>query len=772
MAKLFSTFDFAQLSSPDFKEDSVREVLIMPILQQLGWQQPQIIRSKSLENPFIKIGSKKRQIKQIPDYLFKIEDSYAWVLDAKAPDELIVNSDNVEQVYSYAIHPEVRTKFFALCNGKEFALYRVDEAKPILFFPLSEIDYYWENLATFLSPSSFQSGKKLNYTTLSKPTIQNKANFDYLAATLLREIPVKKQAVKRHFGVHGYFTKQSWNVVQEYIKNFSQVGDVVLDPFGGSGVTAIETLMTDRKAIHIDLNPMSVFMVDALIAPVNNGDLKHALERIKKAYNKSDYPNFETLDNAKQKELLAKYPYPKNIKLPKGSDVQTIEELFTTKQLAQLAFLKSLIKKEKNKNVKKSLLLAFSSTLNKFNLTFHYTPKKTRNENGEVIAINNEQAGGGGDSAVFRYYRYRIAKEDANLDLMEIFEKKIDNLYKAKNEISLKTGFSTISKDFDITPNIIKGTATNLSFLENETVDYIYTDPPYGKKIPYLDLSVMWNGWLDLEVSEADYELEAIEGGEHHKSKENYNELMTKSIKEMYRVLKFDRWMSFVFAHKDPEFWHLIIETAEKCGFEYAGAVPQKNGQTSFKKRQNPFTVLSGQLIINFRKVRKPKFIMKAALGMNIGEIVQQTVEGIIAKENGATLEQINDELIIKGLELGFLDLLKKEYSDLTPFLLTEFDYNEKTEIFSIRKNVKFKSHLDVRLRIQYYLVSYLRRMELEKKTPTFDEIIYHIIPLLKNGTTPENQTVLNVLEDIAERIANDGWALKKDGQLKLFGIL
>ena len=136
----------------------------------------------------------------------------------------------------------------------------------------------------------------------------------------------------------------------------------------------------------------------------------------------------------------------------------------------------------------------------------------------------------------------------------------------------------------------------------------------------------MWNGWLDLEVTEQDYELEAIEGGEHHKTKDEYNDLIAKSIQEMYRVLKFDRWMSFVFAHKDPEFWHLIVETAEKCGFEYAGAVKQGNGQTSFKKRQNPFTVLSGQLIINFKKVRKPKYIMKyimkAALGMNTGEII------------------------------------------------------------------------------------------------------------------------------------------------------
>ena len=44
---------------------------------------------------------------------------------------------------------------------------------------------------------------------------------------------------------------------------------------------------------------------------------------------------------------------------------------------------------------------------------------------------------------------------------------------------------------------------------------------------------------------------------------------------------------------------------------------------------------------------------------MDIAQIVMQTIEGIIAKNEGATLEQINDELIIKGLELGFLDLLK-----------------------------------------------------------------------------------------------------------------
>ncbi|MCC5944398.1 MAG: type I restriction enzyme HsdR N-terminal domain-containing protein [Bernardetiaceae bacterium] len=739
---LYENFDFAQLESPDFKEDSVREVLILPILQQLGYAQPQIVRSKTLEHPFLKIGSKKRKVNLVPDYLLKIEDAYAWVLDAKSPTENISHSDHIEQVYSYAIHPEVRTKFFALCNGREFILFRQDQEKPLLFFPLKDIAQHWENLSQYLAPDSFQSGKQFAYTPHAKKSKKQKQQFDYLQQPLLGEIKVRKQAAKRHFGVHGYFTKQAWNVVQEYILNFSKAGDVVLDPFGGSGVTAVEALVTDRKGIHLDLNPMSVFMVDALTAPVKIAELKKSFEYIKEKFEKKAPKSDKDIQDA-----LKKYPYPKGFKLPKGSDVGTIEQLFSDKQLAQLAFLKHLIKNEKDINIQKTLLLAFSSSVNKFNQTFHYT-KST----------------GGGDSAVFRYYRYRIAPKPGDLELMHIFETKIKKVINAKKELSELTLHNHIKE-----VEVRKGSATNLDFVADESVDYIYTDPPYGKKIPYLDLSTMWNAWLDLEVSDADYEAEAIEGGERNKSKDEYNELISQSIEEMYRVLKFDRWMSFVFAHKDPEFWHLIVETAERCGFEYAGAVKQSNGQTSFKKRQNPFTVLAGQLIINFKKVRKPKYIMKAALGMDIGDIIIQTCEGVIAQNNGATLEQINDELIIKGLELGFLDLLKKEYSDLTPFLLDTFDYDEQSEVFSLRKDTKFKTHIDLDLRVRYYLISYLRRMERESKAPTFDEIVLHIMPLLKNGITPENQTILNVLEDIAERTSEEAWQLKKEGQSKIF---
>ncbi|MBL1209681.1 DNA methyltransferase [Geminocystis sp. GBBB08] len=757
MVNIFSEIDFNTLKhNPDFKEDSVREVVILPLLKILGYTETNIVRSKTLQHPFLKIGSKKRKINLIPDYLLKIENNYPWVLDAKAPNENIKEGDHIEQVYCYATHPEVRSNYFALCNGIEFSLFKTSgNDTPILYFSLAEINYYYEQLAQFLSLNSFQVGKAFAYDegyflTQSRKVAKKGAKdflvsqFDYLNRPLLAEIIPKKQAAKRHFGVHGYFTKQVWNVVAEYIKNFSQPHDTILDPFGGSGVTAIEALMNNRKAISIDINPLAIFMVNSLISPVNFDELNEAFNRVKLAYQKNEPTTEDDI-----KKALKKYPYPKGLKLPKGSDVDTIENLFSDKQLAQLAFLKSIIKKEKDKNIRNSLMLAFSSTITKINKTYHNS--SSRDENA-------------GNSAVFAYYRYRVAKNDIDLNLIKSFETKYKKLLNAKKEMEYFINENTISK-----AQILKASATNLSFIPNESIDYIYTDPPYGKKIPYLDLSIMWNAWLDLEVTENDYNLEAIEGGENKKTKDEYNQLIAQSIKEMYRVLKFDRWLSFVFAHKDPEFWHLIIDTAESCGFEYKGAVAQKNGQTSFKKRQNPFTVLSGQLIINFCKVRTPKAIMKANLGMDIAEIVIQTIEGVIAKNDGATLEQINDELIIKGLELGFLDLLKKEYSDLTPILLDNFDYDEKTELFTLKKDTKFKSHIDVKLRIKYYLISYLRRMERENKTTTFDEIVLYILPLLKNGTTPENQTILTVLEDIGERVGENHWKLKGEGQLSLF---
>jgi DNA modification methylase len=737
---LFDEFDFAELNSPDFKEDSVREEIVKPILDALGYAASgkyKIQRSKKLRHPFVKTASGKRKITIFPDYLFSVDNKYAWVLDAKAPEEEITTGENREQVYFYAIHPDVRVRLYALCNGKEFALFAVDESDPILYFQVSEIAKYRQSLGSLLSPRAFSRRPPKT----SRPLFDEE--FDYTAAKPLPEIVSNKQGAKRHFGVHGYFTRQPWNVVQEYIKNFTKPGDLVLDPYGGSGVTLVEALMLGRKAIHIDLNPLSEFIVKNLIQPIDKDELVDAFHEVC-AQLRNRLPKNEE----ERERILAEGPYPKGVRLPKSSDVEHVEELFSRKQLAELALLKSLILKQKKQPIRGALLLMFSGLINKVNLTYHSS--KGRSE-------------GRGDSAVFRYYRYRLAPEPASIDLIKYFGSRLTKLLAAKAEMAANITSSTV-----VNAEINTGSATDLTAIGNKTVDYIYTDPPYGDKIPYLDLSTMWTAWLDLRVSDSDYALEAIEGGEHKRSKADYSQLIANSIREMYRVLKFDRWMSFVFQHKDPAYWHLIVETAEKVGFEYMGTVTQRVGQTSFKKRQNPFTVLHGQLIINFKKVKNPQALMKMELGYETTQLIMQFIEAIIARAQGATLEEIYNELIVRGMEFGFLDDLSREQHNVAALLRDHFDYNVEKHIYEIRKNTKFKTQIPLQVRIKYYLISYMKKMQRQDISPRFDDIILNIMPLLKNGITPEQQTIVSVLERAAEQVGDGRWRLLEDNQLKL----
>jgi hypothetical protein len=86
---LFPGVDLSKISSdPNFKEDSVRETIILPLLNRLGYQNKNIIRSQTLKHPYLRVGSNKKiPLKLIPDYSIKIEESYAWILDAKSPSE-------------------------------------------------------------------------------------------------------------------------------------------------------------------------------------------------------------------------------------------------------------------------------------------------------------------------------------------------------------------------------------------------------------------------------------------------------------------------------------------------------------------------------------------------------------------------------------------------------------------------------------------------------------------------------------------------------------
>jgi hypothetical protein len=327
----------------------------------------------------------------------------------------------------------------------EFAAYRTDgDGKPTLHFRLDEINDFWEILMKTLSPRGFQKGRDIIYKPV--PISKQQTPFDYKTRPLVKEITVKKRAAKRHFGVHGYFTKQTWNVVAEYIKNFSQPGDLILDPYGGSGVTAVEALINDRRAINIDINPLAIFLVEALLVPVKQDELCIAYQSVINEYIQKA-PNTD----AAIERILKTYKGIKNLPLLKGSDVTTVYELFSRKQIAQLSLLRHIIKKQNDKNIRQTLMLMFSGLVTRLNLTYH-TSKA-------VMA----ESGFGGDAAAMRYFRYRIAPNPVNVDVVKCMELRYQAVLNAKKEIEMQCLLNTQKTVEDMLANaqIIKGTATD-----------------------------------------------------------------------------------------------------------------------------------------------------------------------------------------------------------------------------------------------------------------------------------------------------------------------
>ncbi|MGB9181388.1 MAG: hypothetical protein WCB68_19310 [Pyrinomonadaceae bacterium] len=163
---MFEDFDFSLLDDPNFKEDSVREEIVAPLFRALGYSAggpAKIIRSKTLIHPFVYIGSKSYRVNIVPDYFLEVDENHKWILDAKSPVERIDKGKNPEQAFSYAIHPEVRAQKYALCNGRELAVFDISRIQPLLHLKVSELNEKFVDVLKILSPAAFTKPHIFNF---------------------------------------------------------------------------------------------------------------------------------------------------------------------------------------------------------------------------------------------------------------------------------------------------------------------------------------------------------------------------------------------------------------------------------------------------------------------------------------------------------------------------------------------------------------------------------------------------------------------------------
>ncbi|MDL0146766.1 hypothetical protein NYG95_03795 [Campylobacter felis] len=162
-----------------------------------------------------------------------------------------------------------------------------------------------------------------------------------------------------------------------------------------------------------------------------------------------------------------------------------------------------------------------------------------------------------------------------------------------------------------------------------------------------------------------------------------------------------------------------------------------------------------------FRKVKNPKSAAQEALDEDILIAILKHIEKTIIEHHGADLEMIYGEINIEALEKGFLHQLAKEYADLTPIINENFDYDEKSGKYHIKKNQKLKNHsIKPEKRGYYFILSYLRAAKRQNKSVSFDDICLECIPLMQNGVTPSKDMIRDILEKIAIKYDDDKWVL------------
>jgi hypothetical protein len=177
-------------------------------------------------------------------------------------------------------------------------------------------------------------------------------------------------------------------------------------------------------------------------------------------------------------------------------------------------------------------------------------------------------------------------------------------------------------------------------------------------------------------------------------------------------------------------------------------------------KKKFPLTVLSGELVLNFRKVHNPRTIAITRIGGDVTRLIKDSAEQTVVKHQGATTEEIYNDLIPRLLEHGLLGEVKSKLDDITPLLRQDFDFSDWDKQWHIRPNTRLGSFIPLEERIRFYLLDFLKRMEREGKQATFDQIIFDVMPKLINGETPERQTILNVLQTMAYSPDGQHWIL------------
>lgn len=177
-----------------------------------------------------------------------------------------------------------------------------------------------------------------------------------------------------------------------------------------------------------------------------------------------------------------------------------------------------------------------------------------------------------------------IGSQVSEANVFTAYYNKINRLIEAVNMLSNR--------------NLLSITSAENSQLSDNSIDYIFTDPPFGANIDYSELNFIQEAWLKVKTNNKE---EAIENDTQNKGLLEYQNIMQKCFAEYYRVLKPGHWITIEFSNTAASVWNSIQLGLNRVGFVIANVSSLDKQQGSFKAVTTP-TAVKQDLVISCYK--------------------------------------------------------------------------------------------------------------------------------------------------------------------------
>ncbi len=569
----------------------------------------------------------------------------------------------------------------------------------------------------------------------------------------------REKGAARHFGFFPFFAKKPWPVVQEYIKHYTMPGDLVCDPFVGTGVTAIESLVLGRRAVAGDINPVARFITRiTAVAPVDLIQLTRAYEQVRTLAQVPIESLNEMTDNEVQ-ALLDTLDYPRD-PIPstvRRAGLDTVAELHTPRQLAGLTILRRAINQVEDPLYRDLMKVVLAKTVRYTNITYILPFDKGKRRSPYR-----------GDAGFLRRFSYSPASSHLFYEnpVWPTVEYTFSSVYDAKEETNRLIGERYNPANF----TLVELPASRIHEVTGEgRIDYCFTDPPYSNDIYFLDLSTLWAAWLEMKITPEVRKTELIIGGTQNKDRSQFEREFAASVESISRALKPDRWFTLVYKHKDLSLWQTIVAACEDSGLHYVNAVWQDVKIRSTRQIENPNINPQGDMYLNFRKMppKRFEFIYGQAPVLELPtrtNYVEHEIERLIVAYLGADIELITSGVIQQVLDsrafqnyrenpIGVTEDIRKVLKG--PKFIT-WQPEGTTAFWVMAPGVVLDSALDAVDRMRYYVFELLR----EKGEVTEGAVRQHLLTRLskEHDLEPIFSDMTAMLRSVAQEVAPHVW--------------